>query len=80
MNAPAPITITPVLVADLHVEGERMPIYVHAIDRRSSSSRPVAVRSSSVATWRCGTVSSTALDPELVWLAHEHEAWRPGRS
>jgi N-acyl homoserine lactone hydrolase len=32
MNAPAPITITPVLVADLHVEGERMPIYVHVID------------------------------------------------
>jgi N-acyl homoserine lactone hydrolase len=28
----APITITPVLVADLHVEGERMPIYVHVID------------------------------------------------
>jgi N-acyl homoserine lactone hydrolase len=20
-----------------------------------------------------------ALDPELVWLAHEHEPWRPGR-
>jgi hypothetical protein len=19
-----------------------------------------------------------ALDPELVWLAHEHEPWRPG--
>jgi N-acyl homoserine lactone hydrolase len=32
MNAPASITITPVLVADLHVEGERMPIYVHVID------------------------------------------------
>jgi N-acyl homoserine lactone hydrolase len=29
---PASITITPVLVADLHVEGERMPIYVHVID------------------------------------------------
>ena len=26
------ITITPVFVADLHVEGERMPIYVHVID------------------------------------------------
>ncbi|HEX6867149.1 MAG TPA: MBL fold metallo-hydrolase [Candidatus Limnocylindrales bacterium] len=26
------ITITPVLVADLHVEGERMPVYVHVID------------------------------------------------
>jgi N-acyl homoserine lactone hydrolase len=32
MNAPAPITITPVLVADLHVEGEVMPVYVHVID------------------------------------------------
>ena len=32
MNAPAAITITPVFVADLHVEGERMPIYVHVID------------------------------------------------
>jgi N-acyl homoserine lactone hydrolase len=32
MNAPAEITITPVFVADLHVEGERMPIYVHVID------------------------------------------------
>jgi N-acyl homoserine lactone hydrolase len=32
MNGPAPITITPVFVADLHVEGERMPIYVHVID------------------------------------------------
>jgi N-acyl homoserine lactone hydrolase len=26
------ITITPILVADLHVEGERMPVYVHMID------------------------------------------------
>ena len=32
MTAPASIMITPVLVADLHVEGERMPIYVHVID------------------------------------------------
>jgi N-acyl homoserine lactone hydrolase len=31
MNAPADITITPVLVADLGVEGERMPVYVHVI-------------------------------------------------
>lgn len=29
---PVPIAITPVFVADLHVEGERMPIYVHVID------------------------------------------------
>ncbi len=32
MNAPASITITPVRVADLHVEGELMPVYVHVID------------------------------------------------
>ena len=31
-STPASITITPVLVADLHVEGERMPVYVHLID------------------------------------------------
>ena len=32
MNAPASITITPVQVADLLAEGERMPVYVHVID------------------------------------------------
>ena len=32
MNGPDSITTTPVLVADLHVEGERMPVYVHVID------------------------------------------------
>jgi N-acyl homoserine lactone hydrolase len=32
MNAPASIAITPILVADLHIEGERMPVYVHVID------------------------------------------------
>ncbi len=32
MNSPAPITVTPILVADLHVEGEVMPVYVHVID------------------------------------------------
>ena len=32
MNAPTSITITPVFVADLSVEGERMPVYVHVID------------------------------------------------
>ena len=32
MTAPASITVTPVFVGDLHVEGERMPIYVHVID------------------------------------------------
>jgi N-acyl homoserine lactone hydrolase len=32
MIATASITVTPVFVADLLVEGERMPIYVHVID------------------------------------------------
>ena len=32
MNAPASITVTPVRVADLLAEGERMPLYVHVID------------------------------------------------
>ncbi len=32
MNAPAPITITPILVADLIAAGEPMPLYVHVID------------------------------------------------
>lgn len=32
MTAPAPITVTPVFVADLLAEGERMPVYVHVID------------------------------------------------
>jgi len=32
MNASASITITPVRVADLLAEGERMPVYVHVID------------------------------------------------
>jgi len=24
-----------------------------------------------------GQLRVSALDPELVWLAHEHEPWRP---
>src|SRR3954467_8214731 len=32
MNAPAAITITPIRVADLLAEDERMPVYVHVID------------------------------------------------
>ena len=32
MNAPASITISPVHVADLLAEGERMPVYVYFID------------------------------------------------
>ena len=32
MSTSASISITPVLVAELHVEGELMPVYVHVID------------------------------------------------
>ena len=32
MSAHVPITVTPVFVADLLVEGDRMPVYVHVID------------------------------------------------
>ena len=32
MNTAASITVTPILVADLLAEGERMPVYVHVID------------------------------------------------
>jgi N-acyl homoserine lactone hydrolase len=32
MNAPRSLTITPVQVADLHAEGNLMPVYVHVID------------------------------------------------
>ena len=31
-DSPAAITVTPVFVADLSVEGGRMPVYVHLID------------------------------------------------
>jgi hypothetical protein len=34
MNAPTSITITPVRVADLLAEGERMPVYVHDLAQR----------------------------------------------
>ena len=32
MNTAASITVTPVQVADLLADGERMPVYVHVID------------------------------------------------
>ena len=32
MSALASVAITPVLDADGHVEGERMPVYVHVVD------------------------------------------------
>src|SRR5436189_112684 len=117
MNAPASITITPVRVADLLAEGERMPVYVHVIDHPDArvlvdtelellpglrlipapghtrgmqvlvvetGGRPMVV-GGDVAVWfgeldephTEGQLRVRALDPELVWLAHEHEPWRP---
>src|SRR5215211_1836080 len=168
MNAPASIAITPVFVADLSVEGERMPVYVHVIDHpdarvlvdtgmtelhpamadmdprlqplseqdfdlagidivvnthlhadhcggnhlfadkpiyvqrrelddarseddytirewvEATGGRPVVV-GGDVAVWfgefdeppTEGRQRVLALDPELVWLTHEHEPWRP---
>src|SRR3954453_9617936 len=32
MSAPSPITVTPIFVADVLAEGERLPVYVHVID------------------------------------------------
>jgi N-acyl homoserine lactone hydrolase len=32
VNLPASIAVTPIRVADLLAEGERMPVYVHVID------------------------------------------------
>ena len=32
MSETSGITVTPVFVADFHIEGERMPVYVHVID------------------------------------------------
>src|SRR5205085_2684848 len=123
VTAPAPITITPVRVADLLAEGERMPVYVHVIDHPEgrvlvdtgltelhplvadmdpqlrppgatpgtqvvvveTGGRP-AVVAGDVAVWSGeldephteGQLLVRALDPELVWLTHTHEPWRPG--
>jgi hypothetical protein len=32
-RVPSPLTIAPLLVAELHVDGERWPVYVHVIDQ-----------------------------------------------
>ena len=39
MNAPASISITPVRVADLLAEGERMPVYVYVINHPDARAR-----------------------------------------
>src|SRR6266508_2094740 len=122
-----PPTITPLLVAELLVEGERWPVYVHVIDHPAArvlvdtgmtelhpevadldprlvplseqaldlagvdvvvnthlhfdeTGGPPVVVGGAVAV-RCGELDAPrtagqlrvrALEPELVWLAHEH--------
>src|SRR5207244_2878483 len=132
MNAPASIAITPVRVADLLAEGERMPVYVHVIDHPDArvlvdtgmtelhpevvdmdprlvplseqafdlagvdvvvnthlhfdhcggnhlfAGRPIYVQRQELEDARtAGQLQVRALEPDLVWLAHEHEPWRP---
>jgi N-acyl homoserine lactone hydrolase len=72
MNAPASITITPVRVADLLAEGERTPVYVHVIDHPDAR----VLVDTGMTELHC-QLRVRALDPELVWLAHTHEPWRP---
>ena len=144
------ITVTPICVADLLAEGERMPVYVHVIDHAEArvlvdtgmterhpavadldprlrplseqafdlagidmvvnthlhfdhcggnhlvAGRPVHVQrveleealgrdDHTIREWveapdepgTEGQLRVRALEPELVWLAHEHEPWRP---
>ena len=130
---PPPTTITPVLVAELLVEGERWPVYVHVVDHPDArvlvdtgmtelrpevadmdprifplseqdfdlagidivvnthlhfdhcggnhlfAGRPFYVQRRELDEPHTeGQLRVRALDPELVWLAHEHEPWRPG--
>src|SRR2546421_502091 len=109
-----PPTITPLLVAELLVEGERWPVCVHVIDHPAArvlvdtgmtELHPevadldprlvplseqafdlagidvvvdVAVRFGELDEPRTeGQLRVRALEPELVWLAHEHEPRRP---
>lgn len=80
------ITVTPMLVADLGVEGERMPVYVHVIDHPDARVLVyTGVLAGDTAVW-FGEVDEPrtegqqlvlAMEPELVWLAHTHDPWRP---
>jgi|GEM_PF-4084329 N-acyl homoserine lactone hydrolase len=58
-------SITPIFVADLLAEGERMPVYVHLIDHPDAR---VLV-----------DTGIEELHPDTVWVTHEHEPWRADR-
>ena len=91
MTVPGSMTVTPVFVGDLHVEGERMPIYVHVIDHPDGrvlvdtgmtqlhpllADMEPRLRPLSEQDFE-GQLLIHSLEPELVWLAHEHQPWRP---
>ena len=87
-NTSAAITITPIRVADLLAENERMPVYVHVIDHPDArvlvdtGITKLQVRYAPVdgeldEPHTEGRLRVRALEPELVWLTHEHEPWRP---
>jgi N-acyl homoserine lactone hydrolase len=81
MRAPASITITPVHVADLVAEGHTDGTQVVVVE---TGARPV-VLAGDAAVWfgeldepqTEGQRVIRGLDPEMVWLAHAHEPWRP---
>jgi glyoxylase-like metal-dependent hydrolase (beta-lactamase superfamily II) len=90
MNATASIAVTPVFVADLLAENERMPVYVRVIDHPDARvlvdtgmtelHPAVADLDPRLREWvEAPGVRYVPVDgePELVWLAHEHEPWRP---
>ncbi len=67
------IAIMTIRIANLLAEGERMPVFVHVIiggDRAVWFGELDEPRTERQLRMR-------ALDPEVVWLAHEHKPWRP---
>ena len=127
--------ISPVLVAELLVEGDRWPVYVHVIEHPDArvlvdtgmtelhpavadmdprlsplseqdvdlagidivvnthlhfdhcggnhlfAGKPIYVQQAELDEPSTeGQLRVRALEPELVWLAHEHEPWRPKRA
>jgi hypothetical protein len=79
-----PPTITPLPVAELLVEGERWPVCVHVIDHPDArvlvdmGMTELRPEVADMDPWLVARqLRVRALEPELVWLAHEHQPWRP---
>jgi hypothetical protein len=78
----AEVRVTPIKVADLLAEGERMPVYV----QRRELGRVVIAGDLAITFGDLddpqteGQRLVRALEPEAVWLAHTNEPWRPSRS